>query len=87
MLDPFLRPGDITAKQAAFALRRVSQESILGITLVYNGFFADQDSGLRTRRPRASLLPFFLPLLAFWHFCTRTDGKRDIFGARVVLEA
>ena len=51
MLDLFLRPGDTIAKQAAFALRRVSLECILGIALVYNGF-----GQVRTRRPHAFLL-------------------------------
>ena len=78
MLDPCLRPGDIIAKQAAFALRRVSQESILGITLVYNGFFADQDSGLDVLV--LSFLPFFPSFLyASWHFCTRDRWEADIW--------
>ena len=64
MLDPFLRAGDIIAKLAAFALRRVSQQCILGIALVYNNGLAVQDP--------ASICF----LLSFLVVGTRTDGKR-----------
>ena len=58
MLDRFLRPGDIIAKQAAFALRRVSQECILGITLVYKGVCWSE---LDVLMFLPSFLAFFVP--------------------------
>lgn len=58
MLDRFLRAGDIIAKQAAFALRRVSQECILGITLAYNGVCW---SGLDVLMFPSFLLGIFVP--------------------------
>ena len=71
MLDPFLRPGDTTVKQAVFAPRRVSRECILGIALVYNGFGR---SGLGVL-----MLPSFF--LGNWY----PNGWVSDIGVRVML--